>query len=143
MAPAFRPQRTRPSSLRGAVIGALVGGVGRAVVAMVHLTELNTVTVPVVLGATLIGGGIGAIAGLVRRASIAAAVGAGLSVLVFLLTLPVVSLFALLGVGTRPTVVAMVAIGALSGLAGALAMRARPGPGGIVSQSWSSRGGHR
>jgi hypothetical protein len=113
-------------SLRGVVVGAAVGGIGRAVVVALHLAELNVATLPIVLVGAVIGACIGAVAGLVGRIALGAIVGAGLTILVFLVTLPVAFLFQFVGAGTTPSIVATVAIGALSGLAGAAAGRRTP-----------------
>jgi hypothetical protein len=98
-----------------------VGGIGRAIVAAFNLAELSAGTVPVLLLVAGVGAVIGALAGLVGRVGLGAIVGAGLTVIVFLITLPVVFLFEAMGVGTVPSVAATVAIGALSGVAGGIA----------------------
>ena len=122
-------------SVRGALVGAAVGGVGRAVVVALHLAELNAATLSIVLVAAMIGAGIGAVAGLVGRIALAAIVGAGLTVIVFAIMLPVVSLVELVGVGTMPSIAATIAIGALSGLAGAAAARMVPRGRRVANES--------
>jgi len=112
----------RPS-VRGVVVAALVGGIGRGLVVALHLAELNRATLSVVLVAAVIGAGIGALAGLVGRVGLGAVVGAGLALLVFAITLPLVMVFEFLGVGSTPSVVATVAMGAVAGLAGGAAAR--------------------
>jgi len=112
----------RPS-VRGVVVAALVGGIGRGLVVALHLAELNRATLSVVLVAAVIGAGIGALAGLVGRIGLGAVIGAGLALLVFAITLPVVMVFEFLGVGSTPSVVATVAMGAVAGLAGGVAAR--------------------
>jgi hypothetical protein len=95
-------------------------------VVALHLAELNAATLPIVLVGALIGAGIGAVAGLVGRIALAALVGAGLTVIIFAIMLPVVSLIELVGAGTTPSIAATIAMGALSGLAGAAAARTVP-----------------
>ena len=109
--------------VRGVLVGAAVGGIGRALVAALSLAELNSATLPVVLIGAGIGASIGAMAGLVGRIALGAMVGAGLTLVVFMVTLPAAVLVALMGGGTMPSVVATVAIGALSGLAAGAAAR--------------------
>jgi hypothetical protein len=110
----------RPS-VRGVVVGAAVGGIGRATVVALHLTELTSVTAPLLLVAAAIGAAIGALAGLVGRALLGTLVGATLTALVFALTLPVAFLVTTIGAGTMPSIAATIGIGALSGLAGGVA----------------------
>jgi hypothetical protein len=114
--------RWRPS-VSGVVVGAAVGGIGRAAVVALHLTELTSVTAPIVLVAAAIGAAIGALAGLVGRALLGALVGAALTALVFALTLPIAFLVTSVGAGTMPSIVATIGIGAVSGLAGGVAAR--------------------
>ena len=120
-----RPMSGWHPSVRGVVVGAAVGGLGRAVVVLWHLTELSVAALPIVLLAVLVAAAIGAVAGSVRHPGLAALLGAGLTIVVFLLTLPVAFLIELLGAATAPTGVATVAVGALSGLAGAVSARRR------------------
>jgi hypothetical protein len=117
--------RWRPTA-RGVVVGAAVGGIGRALVVALHLTELNAATLPVVLVGAVIGASIGAVAGLAGRIALGVIIGATLTLIVFAITLPVVFLFEFLGAASKPSIVATVAVGALSGLAGAAAARTAP-----------------
>lgn len=110
-------------SVKGGVVGAAVGGLGRAVIVLWHLTELSVAALPIALLAVLVAAVIGAVAGTVRHPVLAALLGAGLTTMVFLLTLPVAFLMELLGAATAPTGVATIAVGALSGLAGAVSAR--------------------
>jgi hypothetical protein len=107
-------------SVRGAVVGAAVGALGRAVVLLWHLTELGSAALPIVVLAMLVAAAIGAVAGTVRHPGLAALLGAALTTVIFLLTLPVAFLIELLGAASAPTGIATVAVGALSGLAGAI-----------------------
>jgi hypothetical protein len=107
-------------SVRGVLVGAAVGGIGRGLLVALHLPQLNDATFSVVLVGAAIGAGIGGLAGLVGRVGLGAIVGAGLALLVFAITWPVLVLFELMGVGTTSSIVA-VAIGAVSGLAGGAA----------------------
>src|SRR5688572_16993313 len=109
--------------VRGVLVGAAVGGIGRAVVVAWSLAELNSATLPIVLIGAGIGAAIGAMAGLVGRIALGAIVGAGLALIVFTVTLPAAVLVALMGGGSMPSVVAAVATGALSGLAAGAAAR--------------------
>ena len=112
----------RPS-LVGALTGAVLGAIGRAVVAGVHLRELNEGTALGSLGAVMIGIIIGALAGLTGRPVLGALVGAVLSALAYLGTLPIVVMFHVLGVLTTPSIWEVVAVGALSGALGGAARR--------------------
>ena len=78
----------RPSLL-GAVVGAVLGGIGRGALAAFHLRELNRDTTLVVLVVAAIGVVVGALAGLTGRPVWGAVVGAALSAVVYLTTLPV------------------------------------------------------
>lgn len=108
-------------SVRGVAVGAAVGGIGRGLVVALHLSELNGATFSLVLVGAVIGAGIGSLAGLVGRVGLGAIVGAALALVVFAITLPIVSLFNLVGVGSTPSIVATVAVGAVAGLAGGAA----------------------
>ena len=108
-------------TVRGAALGAAVGAIGRGIVVALHLGDLNTVTLPIVLMASVIGAIIGAVAGLIGRIGFGAIVGAGLSVIVVVLTLPVAFLVATMGKPTLPPIVTITLIGALAGVAGGVA----------------------
>jgi len=109
------------ASLVGAATGAVVGGAGRAAVAVAHFNEVDHVTAPFVVAAAAIGVVIGAIAGLTGRPLLGAVVGAGLSVLAFLGTLPFAMLFQVLGAGSAASLLEIVAVGALAGGVGGAA----------------------
>ncbi|MGH6689804.1 MAG: hypothetical protein ACREF4_03870 [Gammaproteobacteria bacterium] len=103
--------------------GAVLGAIGRAVVAGVHLRALNEGTALGLLGAVVIGVVIGGLAGLTARPLLGAVVGGVLSALAHLATLPIVALFHVLGVLTTPSIWEVVAVGALSGALGGVARR--------------------
>ena len=121
----------RPS-LAGALTGAVLGAIGRAVVAGVHLREINQGTAAGLLSAAVIGVIIGALAGLTGRPLLGAVVGAVLSALAYLGMYPVVLLFHALGTLTTPSIWEVVAVGALSG-----------GLGGAARQMATRRGWSR
>ncbi len=102
-------------SLVGAGVGALIGGIGRAAVAAFHFTGASGDLTLVVLIAAGIGIVIGALAGATGRPLLGATVGAALSAVIFMLTLPAVAFLQLLGAGTLPSVLEVVAAGALAG----------------------------
>ena len=66
---------------------------------------------------------VGALAGLTGRPVLGAVVGAVLSALAYLGTLPIVAMFHVLGVLTTPSIWEVVAVGALSGALGGAARR--------------------
>jgi len=116
------------ASLVGAGVGALVGGISRAAVAAFLLTDVSGDLI-VVLFAAAIGILIGAMAGATGRPVLGATVGGVLSAVAFMVTLPAASLIFLAGAGTLPSLLEIVAVGALSGgiggAAGQMAARCR------------------
>ena len=116
---------TASPALVGALTGAVLGAIGRGVVAGIHLRELNEGTALGLLAAVMIGGIIGALAGLTGRPLLGAVLGAVLSALAYLGTLPIVVMFHILGVLTTPSMWEVVAVGALSGALGGAARRMR------------------
>ena len=109
----------RPSLL-GAVVGAVLGGIGRGALAAFHLRELNRDTTLVVLVVAAIGVVVGALAGLTGRPVWGAVVGAALSAVVYLTTLPVALFMQGIQVGRAPSLVEVLVVGAIVGaLAGA------------------------
>ena len=119
---------TYRASLVGAGVGALVGGISRAAVAAFLLTDVSGDLI-VVLFAAAIGILIGAMAGATGRPVLGATVGGVLSAVAFMVTLPAASLIFLAGAGTLPSLLEIVAVGALSGgiggAAGQMAARCR------------------
>jgi len=117
------------ASLVGAGVGALVGGISRAAVAAFLLTDVSGDLIPVVLFAGAMGILIGAMAGATGRPVLGATVGGVLSAVAFMVTLPAASLIFLAGAGTLPSLLEIVAVGALSGgiggAAGQMAARCR------------------
>ena len=116
------------ASLVGAGVGALVGGISRAAVAAFLLTDVSGDLI-VVLFAAAIGILIGAMAGATGRPVLGATVGGVLSAVAFMITLPAASLIFLAGAGTLPSLLEIIAVGALSGgiggAAGQMAARCR------------------
>jgi len=116
------------ASLVGAGVGALVGGISRAAVAAFLLTDVSGDLI-VVLFAAAIGILIGAMAGATGRPVLGATVGGVLSAVAFMVTLPAASLIFLAGAGTLPSLLEIIAVGALSGgiggAAGQMAARCR------------------
>ncbi|HLE82366.1 MAG TPA: hypothetical protein VJA25_13995, partial [Dehalococcoidia bacterium] len=101
-------------SLVGACVGALVGGICRAVLAVFHLSAGQD-SMPVLIIAAdardhqrRAGRGH-------RQRLVGATVGAARSVLVFLVNYPLVALFQFLGSLTSPTLLEVVGAGALAG----------------------------
>ena len=109
--------------LAGALTGALLGGIGRAVVAGVHLRGINQGAELGLLSAALIGVIIGALAGLTGKPLLGAVIGAVLSALAYLGMYPIVMLFHALGTLTIASIWEVVAVGALSGGLGGAAGR--------------------
>ena len=115
----------RPSLL-GAVVGAVLGGIGRGALAAFYLHELNRDTTLVVLVAAAIGIVVGALAGMTGRPVWGAVVGAALSAAVYLTTLPVALFMQGIQVGRPASLVEVLVVGALVGaLAGAAGHVAR------------------
>ena len=109
----------RPSLL-GAVVGAVLGGIGRGALAAFYLRELNRDTTLVVLVAAAIGIVVGALAGMTGRPVWGAVVGAALSAVVYLTTLPAALFMQGIQVGRPASLVEVLVVGALVGaLAGA------------------------
>ena len=107
-------------SLLGAVVGAVLGGIGRGALAAFHIRELNRDTTPVVLVVAAIGIVVGALSGLTGRPVWGAVVGAALSGGIYLTTLPAVLFMQAIQVGRAPSLVEVLVVGALVGaLAGA------------------------
>ncbi len=102
----------------GVLVGALIGGIARVVVLAIHF--------PGSLGdsylAALIAGGVGIVIGGVAAATgrilFGAVVGAALSLLFYLLSLPLVGLLASLGAASPASVWEMLAVGAIPGAVG-------------------------
>ncbi len=114
------------ASVVGASVGALVGAITRAGMAAFHLTPATQDAVMVVLIAAVIGVIIGGLAGVIAKPLLGAIAGAVLSVLVFLVNLPIVALFHLLGAMTTPSLLEVIAAGALAG-----------GIGGAAGRRWA------
>ncbi len=114
--------------LAGALVGGVLGAVGRAAVTGFHVHEINRDIMPGLLGVGVIGLIIGGIAGLTRRPLAGAVVGAVLSALAYVGTFPISLLFHALGALTPVSLLEVVAVGALSG-----------GLGGAAGQSASRK----
>jgi hypothetical protein len=113
----FRP------SLAGALTGAVVGAVGRVVVAGLHVYEISQTTIPGLLVVGVLGLTIGGLAGLTGRPLSGAIVGIVLSAIVYAATAPIALLFHALGAITPPSPVQVLAVGALAGALGGAAGR--------------------
>ena len=113
--------------LAGAATGAVLGAVGRAVIALAHVDIAGKDAIIAAGFAGLVGAVIGAVAGATGRPLIGIVTGAALTLLVYLGLLPVVMLFRSLGAGTAPSVYEVVAVGVLSGGIGAFVGRRRRG----------------
>jgi len=121
----------------GASVGALIGAISRVAVAAYHLTPATQDRGLVVLIAAVMGIITGALAGAVGKPVLGATVGAGLSVLAYLVNLPIVAFLHFLGALTTPTLLEVVAAGALAGgiggAAAQMAARRQSGSGGRTS----------
>jgi hypothetical protein len=89
-------------SLPGAVVGAVLGGIGRGALAAFSVRALNRDTIPLVLVVAAIGIVIGALSGMTGRPVRGAIVGAALSALAYLATLPAVLFMQAIQAGARP-----------------------------------------
>jgi hypothetical protein len=109
----------------GIGVGALVGGILRVAMAALHFPAIvgehyMIALLPAILG--IITGGVAAATG---RVLLGAGVGAGLSFVFSLATLPLVGMSASLGAGTSPAAWEVLAVGAISGaIGGAVAQAA-------------------
>jgi hypothetical protein len=109
----------RPSLL-GAMVGAVLGGIGRGALAAFHVRELNRDTTLVVLVVAAIGVVVGALSGMTGRPVWGAVVGAALSAVVYLATLPAAIFMQTIQVGRAPSLLEVLVVGTLVGaLAGA------------------------
>jgi hypothetical protein len=112
----------------GVLVGAVVGGVGRVLVTSLHVSSATDGTAIVLLTAGSAGVLIGAVAGLPGRPLLGAVVGAVVSGVVYIITLPVVLLFQALRTLSVPSALEVLAVGAV---AGTLA--------GFAAQHWGRR----
>lgn len=110
-------------SLTGLLVGAAIGGVGRAAVVALHLQTMGPTVVPVLTWATVLGAIIGGIAGLSGAPRRGAVLGALLAVLAYVVMLPLALVVTVSGIATAPSVLAMIAVGALAGFTGGVAAR--------------------
>lgn len=115
----------RRLSVVGAVVGAVLGGVGRGALTAIHLHETNRETVVAILVVAGIGVVIGGLSGLTGRPLLSAIVGAALSGVVYLATLPVALLMQALDVGRTASFFEVVGVGALVGAAAGASERLR------------------
>ncbi len=102
----------------GIGVGALVGGIGRVTVVGVHFPDSLGSHYPVALIAAAVGIVIGGVAGGTGRILFGAVVGAALSILFYLLGLPLTGLLALLGAATPPVFWEVLAVGIIPGAIG-------------------------
>ena len=101
------------------MIGAVLGAGGRAAIVLAHLDISGKDAVIAAAFAAVIGAAIGAVAGLTGRPLVGLVIGAGLTLVLYAATLPVVAMFQFLGAGTAPSVLEVLAVGAVSGGVGA------------------------
>jgi len=113
----------RRLSVIGAVVGAVLGGVGRGALAAFHLQQVNRDTVVGILVVAAIGVVIGGLAGMMGRPLRGAVVGAGLSAVAYVATLPVALLMQALDVGRTASFAEVVGIGAVVGAVAGAAER--------------------
>src|SRR5262245_10405775 len=113
----------RHLSVIGAVVGAVLGGVGRGALAAFHLQQVNRDTVVGILVVAAIGLVIGGLAGMMGRPLWGAVVGAGLSAVAYVATLPIALLMQALDVGRTASFVEVVGIGAVVGALAGVAER--------------------
>ncbi len=102
----------------GVGVGALVGGIGRVTLVALHLSDSVTAHIPFALVAAGVGIVIGGVAGGTGRVLLGAVVGAGLSILFYLFSLPFVGLLAFLGTSTPLALWELLAVGAIPGAIG-------------------------
>ena len=102
----------------GLSVGAAVGGITRVGVIALHFPDFFGELYMGGLYVAFVGAVIGGLAGVTGRALRGAMVGAGLSVLFYLLALPFVGLFSFLGTATIPTWWEVLAVGAIPGAIG-------------------------
>ena len=105
-------------SWTGLVVGTVVGAIARVGMTALHFPGILGEQYMVGLYAALVGAVVGGLAGVTGRAVRGTVVGAGLSVLFFLLVLPFAGLFSFLGVGTLPAWWQILAVGAIPGAIG-------------------------
>jgi hypothetical protein len=120
MAVAAPVTRTR---VVGLVVGAAIGAAGRLVVTSLHLSPATEGTALILLTAAAAGVFIGVLAGLPGTPLAGAVVGVVASALLYVVTLPMVMLFQLLGTLAVPSLLEVTVVGALAGAAAGLASR--------------------
>ena len=99
-------------------VGALVGGIIRVAVAVLHFPAIATENYVVAILPAVIGIVVGGIAGGTGRALLGTVVGAGLSILFYLGSLPLVGLLSFLGAATLPALWEVLVVGAVPGAIG-------------------------
>jgi thiol:disulfide interchange protein len=102
----------------GVIVGAAVGAITRVAVTALHFPAILRENHMLALYVVFVGAVIGGVAGVTGKALRGAVVGAGLSVLFYLLALPVVGVFSFLGAATLPAWWEMLAAGAIPGAIG-------------------------
>lgn len=118
--------------LVGAVVGAVLGGLGRVALVIYHLGGVSSDIVAPLLAVAAIGIVVGGLAGMTGRPLLGAVVGAALSLLVHLGTLPVRLMMRALQVAGTASMAEVVVLGAVVGaIAGGVGRAAgNPGAGG-------------
>ena len=122
----------------GIGVGALIGGVIRVAVTALHFPAILGGQFAVALLPAIVGIVIGGTAAATGRLLLGAAVGAGLSFVFCVGSLPLAGMAAYLGAGTLPAVWEMLTVGAISGaIGGAVGQIAteRSGDGATVKDS--------
>jgi hypothetical protein len=115
----------------GCGVGASVGGIIRVAVAVVHFPAIAGEQYSVVLIPAVVGIVIGGLAGGTGRILLGAVVGAGLSIVFYLGSLPLLGLAAFLGTATLPALWEVLAVGAVPGaIGGAVGQMAMKRSGG-------------
>ena len=99
-------------------VGAVIGGITRVVVAALHFPAIRGEQYPAALWPAIIGIVVGGIAGGAGRALLGAVVGAGLSLLFYLGSLPLAGLLAFFGTATLPALWEVLTVGAVPGAIG-------------------------
>jgi tetrahydromethanopterin S-methyltransferase subunit E len=115
----------------GFAVGALLGGICRVTVMARHFPAIVGEQYPVALLPAVVGIVVGGLAAATGRVLLGAVVGAGLSVLFYLVSLPLVGVAAFLGAATPPALWEVLAVGAIPGaIGGAVGQIARKRRGG-------------
>ncbi len=102
----------------GLGVGALAGGIIRVAVMALHFPAIVGEQYAVALLPAVVGIVVGGLAAATGRVLLGTVVGAGLSFLFYLASLPLVGAAAFLGAGTLPALWEVLAVGAITGAIG-------------------------